>query len=51
MASHGSWAKGRIEFTVNRDGSETTYVALFHVDNPDSLAFIADSDTLILINP
>ena len=44
----GSWANGRVEFTVDRDGVETTYEATFTEDAPSQLSFTAGSETLVL---
>lgn len=45
----GRWADGQIEFTVDRDGDETTYEATFSEDDPKRLSFTAGSETLVLI--
>jgi hypothetical protein len=45
----GSWANGRVEFTVDRNGVSTTYEATFTEENPDRLSFTAGSETLVLV--
>lgn len=40
----GTWANGRVEFTVERTAGDVTYTASFSVDNPERLVFRNDAD-------
>lgn len=45
----GHWGDGAIQFTVERDGTATTYEATFTEENPDRLVFTAGEGDLVLV--